>query len=65
MGSLVITWILSRLTEPSTWAGTGVVAMAIYQYFPGALGDSIVAVVTAVAGLVAVILSEKAKPPTE
>ena len=63
MQSLILPWILSRLTEPSTWAGTGVLAVTIHQYFPGSMGDAVVAVVASIAGLVAVFLAEKAKPP--
>jgi hypothetical protein len=52
-------WLLSRAEEPSSWAGTGVLAVVVHSLAPGALGDSLLAVGAAVAGLVAVIAPEK------
>lgn len=52
-------WLLARAKEPSTWAGAGVVASIVHSLAPGALGDSILAVGGAVAGLLAVVAPEQ------
>lgn len=51
-------WIISRLREPSTYAGFAGLAAAIGISEP--LYAAVSAVAVAVAGLVAVIISEKA-----
>lgn len=55
----VLRWLLARAKEPSTWAGAGVVASIVQSVAPGALGDSILAVGAAVAGLLAVVAPER------
>jgi hypothetical protein len=55
----VISWIIARVSEPSTWAGTGIIATAIHAVLPGAIGDAALTVIQAVAGLAAVVASEK------
>ncbi|PWB80502.1 MAG: hypothetical protein C3F11_17785 [Methylocystaceae bacterium] len=52
-------WLLARAKEPSTWAGAGVVASIVHSAAPGALGDGILSVGAAVAGLLAVVAPEK------
>jgi hypothetical protein len=52
-------WLLARAEEPSTWAGTGVLAAVVHSIAPGALGDSLLAVGAAAAGLVAVVVPER------
>lgn len=53
-----LAWVLARLEEPSTWAGAGIVAVAIHSVFPGALGDQLLAVGAAIGGLLAVVVPE-------
>lgn len=54
-----IDWILARLAEPSTWAGlAGLFAAAGLSE---QLGASISATGTAAAGLIAVVVREKAR----
>lgn len=55
----VFAWFLDRAKEPSTWAGTGILATAIHALLPGALGDSALAVLQTLSGLIAVIAAEK------
>jgi hypothetical protein len=55
----VYDWLLARVEEPSTWAGTGVVAAIVHSITPGATGDSLLAAGAALAGLVAVVAPEK------
>jgi hypothetical protein len=55
-----VKWVLARFEEPSTWAGTGVVAMALHAVIPGVLGDSLLAFGGAFAAVLAIILPEKA-----
>ena len=52
-------WLLARAEEPSTWAGTGVLAAVVHSIAPGALGDSLLTVGAAVGGLVAVSCPRK------
>lgn len=54
----VLRWLVARIEEPSTWAGTSLVAVAIHHFFPGALGDSIIALGVATGGLLAIVLPE-------
>jgi hypothetical protein len=46
--------------EPSTWAGTGVVAAIVHSVAPGALGDGVLATGAAFGGLIAIVAPEKA-----
>lgn len=56
----MVQFILSRLKEPSTFAGLSGIALALGV--SGELYNAVAAAVAGVAGLVAVILAEKAKP---
>lgn len=53
-------FILSRLSEPSTWAGLSGVLISALHLAPTVAGAA-TGVVAAVAGLVAVVLKEKDK----
>ncbi|WP_036296840.1 hypothetical protein [Methylosinus sp. PW1] len=53
-------WLRSRVVEPSTWAGTGVVAAIVHSLAPGALGDGVLATGAALGGLIAIVAPEKA-----
>lgn len=53
-------FVLSRLKEPSTYAGLSGIALALG--ISTELYSAVSAAVAGVAGLVAVILAEKAKP---
>ncbi|WP_018264311.1 MULTISPECIES: hypothetical protein [Methylosinus] len=53
-------WLLARVEEPSTWAGTGVVAAIVHSVAPGALGDGVLAAGAALGGLIAIVAPEKA-----
>jgi hypothetical protein len=55
----VLAWLLDRAKEPSTWAGTGIIAVAVHSAFPGSVGDAILQVGSAAAGLLAVVVAEK------
>ena len=57
----VLTWVLTRMKEPSTWAGAGVAAVVIHSVFPGVLGDAIIQVGASVGALLAVVLPEVTK----
>jgi hypothetical protein len=50
---------LARAREPSTWAATGIGAMAVHQAFPGALGDAITNWLAASGVLLAALLPER------
>jgi hypothetical protein len=52
-------WAASRAAEPSTWAGTGVVAALIHSLAPGLLGDSLLTLGAALGGVLAVIVPEQ------
>jgi hypothetical protein len=52
-------WLLARIAEPSTWAGTGIVAAMAHSLAPGAAGEALIAVGAAVGGLLAVVVPEK------
>lgn len=56
----MVQFILSRLKEPSTFAGLSGIALALGV--SGELYNAVAGAVAGVAGLVAVILAEKAKP---
>ncbi|MFN3706514.1 MAG: hypothetical protein ACK4WM_11045 [Thermoflexales bacterium] len=60
-----ILWLLGRLREPSTYAGLSGLALAFG--LSGEMYQAVAAALAGVAGLVAVILSERSKPeqPTE
>ena len=53
-------WLLTRLKEPSTYAGFAGLALALG--ISGELYNAVAAAIAGVAGLVAVLLVEKAKP---
>lgn len=59
MNTLILSWIMSRLKEPSTWAG--IAAIIAVAPIPGAvlLAQSLQVIGTAIAGLMAIWLSEK------
>jgi hypothetical protein len=46
------------MEEPSTWAGSGVLAVAAHAYF-GAAGDAAIALLSAIGGFFAVVIPEK------
>lgn len=56
-------WIISRLSEPSTWAGIGLVTNSIVQSGPGIVtaiaSGNFLGAIEIVAGLVAIIVKEK------
>lgn len=56
----MVQFILSRLKEPSTFAGLSGMALALGV--SGELYNAAAAAIAGVAGLVAVILAEKSKP---
>jgi hypothetical protein len=56
----MVQFILARLKEPSTFAGLSGLALALGV--SGELYNAVDAAIAGVAGLVAVILAEKAKP---
>lgn len=55
----VFAWLLDRAKEPSTWAGTGLVATAIHSLIPGTIGDNVIGWLQVTAGLVAAFAAEK------
>ncbi len=59
MGQWVLNYIVARLKEPSTYAGTGVLAMLAHSFFPDASqAGAVIQFVAAIGGLVAVFLQE-------
>jgi hypothetical protein len=54
-----LAYLAARAREPSTWAGTGVGAVLIHSFAPGALGDSLIAVAASLAALAAILVPEK------
>jgi hypothetical protein len=54
---MIMNWIVERLKEPSTWAGFAGLAAAVGISTPLYAGISAVGV--AIAGLIAVLVSEK------
>jgi len=56
----MVQFILSRLKEPSTFAGLSGLALALG--ISGELYNAAAAAIAGVAGLLAVILAEKSKP---
>jgi len=55
-----ISW--SKLAQPSTWAGLGLLWFA---FAPGAIPfDLVVQAITAIAGILAIVLDEKPSLPT-
>lgn len=57
--STILSWFIARASEPSTFAGAGIIATAIHAILPGAIGDSTLTVLQAASGLIAVIAAEK------
>jgi len=55
----IVNFVLTRLKEPSTYAGLSVIALALGV--SGELYNAISTAVAGVAGLLAVILAERAK----
>jgi hypothetical protein len=51
-------WALARMEEPSTWAGSGLLAVTAHAYF-GAAGDAAIAALAAIGGFFAVVIPEK------
>jgi hypothetical protein len=47
------------MAEPSTWAGTGVVAALVHSFAPGLLGDSLITLGAAIGGVLAVVVPER------
>jgi hypothetical protein len=54
-----VDWILSRIEEPSTWAGGSLLAIALHTVAPGALGDAVLAVGASIGALLAIVIPEK------
>lgn len=53
-------WVVARMEEPSTWAGTGILAFALSQAgIPTNLAQAILALGVAVGGVLAIVLPEK------
>ena len=50
--------LLAMWEEPSTWAGSGVLAVAAHQYF-GSTGDAFVVMMAAMGGFLAMLIPEK------
>ena len=55
----IVNFVLSRLKEPSTYAGLSALALALGV--SGELYSAASSTIAAVAGLVAIVLAEKAK----
>jgi hypothetical protein len=51
-------WLLARMEEPSTWAGSGILSIAAHAYF-GVAGDAAIALLAAIGGFFAVVIPEK------
>jgi hypothetical protein len=51
-------WLLARIEEPTTWAGSGVLAVTAHAYF-GSAGDAAIGVLAAISGFLAVVIPEK------
>ena len=56
-----IKWFLARIEEPSTWAGTGILAIVLKQsgFIDPAIADHVLAIGAAVGGLLAIVMPEK------
>ena len=63
--SKAFTWLIARVEEPSTWAGTGILAVLLKSsgIIDADLADHILAVGAAIGGLLAIILPEKPVDP--
>jgi hypothetical protein len=51
-------WLLGRIEEPSTWAGSGILAVTAHAYF-GATGDAAIAALAGISGFLAILIPEK------
>ena len=58
----MFTGLLNRLKEPSTYAGLASIIGLFGIHIAPETWTAIIAVLTAIAGLLAIILQEKAKP---
>ena len=56
----IVNWFLARIEEPSTWAGTGLIALGLHAVAPS-VASQVLAVGSAVGGILAVALPEKKK----
>ena len=56
-----IKWMLARIEEPSTWAGTGVVAIVLKNsgLIDSDLADHLLAAGAAIGAILAIVLPEK------
>ena len=63
--SKAFAWIVARAEEPSTWAGTGILAVLLKSsgLIDADLADHILAVGAALGGLLAIIMPEKKVDP--
>jgi len=60
---LVVSWFLARLREPSTWAGiAALIAGTNVGIDAASATDALVAISSAVAGLLALVIKEKGSP---
>ena len=63
--SKAFAWLLARAEEPSTWAGTGILAVILKSsgIIDADLADHILAIGAAIGGLLAIVLPEKTVDP--
>lgn len=63
--SKAFAWLLARAEEPSTWAGTGILAVLLKSsgIIDADLADHILAIGAAIGGLLAIIMPEKPVDP--
>lgn len=55
-----VDWIIARLKEPTTYAGTGILALVIQNVvLSPELADALVRALPAICGILAVLLKEK------
>lgn len=52
-------WLLARAKEPSSWAGTGVVAVILTQFLPPDLANAVLNVGATFGAVLAIVLPEK------
>lgn len=53
------TYLLTRLEEPSTYAGGSVLATLVAAVFPGHLGTAILGAMAAIGAVLAIVIPEK------
>lgn len=58
---IIFSWVLNRITEPSTWAGAAAVVHGANGVVPTDVMGSIQSIAVGVCGLVAIFLKERNK----